>query len=410
MSLQQIGLAFFSGLETEKPALAAENTGATFYATDTKKLWIYDNDTSGWAIALEPLHIITPGTDHGDASKSTTPPTPTVDGEYFTATEPGDYINFAPPSGGLKGVAKGDVLIWDGNAWTIEANSNLIHHTNGMVSTPEATIAAISGGGDKVLVTKEYVLSSAIGAMEYKGTWNAATNAPNLPLPSSDPTSGNKGHFYIVDTAGTQTLLPATTPTDYAVGDWVMSDGTNWDKVDNTSTVASVFGRTGVIVSQAGDYALAQITGLQTALDLKAPIASPTFTGTVGGITKAMVGLTDVDDTSDVDKPVSTAQQTEIDTKEDDLGAPTTDGQILSSTIAKARTWIDAPSGGGGGVTSFITRTGAVIALTADYAAFYEGLLAAPGKDDQILSSKIDLTKSWVDLPTGVTPTPDQHL
>ncbi len=32
-------------------------------------------------------------------------------------------------------------------------------------------------------------------------------------------------------------------------------------------------------------------TAQQTALDLKANIASPTFTGTVGGITKSMVGL-----------------------------------------------------------------------------------------------------------------------
>ena len=40
----------------------------------------------------------------------------------------------------------------------------------------------------------------------------------------------------------------------------------------------------------------------------KAPIANPTFTGTVSGITKAMVGLGNVDNTSDANKPVSTAQ------------------------------------------------------------------------------------------------------
>lgn len=43
-------------------------------------------------------------------------------------------------------------------------------------------------------------------------------------------------------------------------------------------------------------------------LATKAPIASPTFTGTVSGITKAMVGLGNVDNTSDASKPVSTAQ------------------------------------------------------------------------------------------------------
>lgn len=52
-----------------------------------------------------------------------------------------------------------------------------------------------------------------------------------------------------------------------------------------------------------------------TALNLKAPLASPTFTGTVSGITAAMVGLGNVTNTSDANKPVSTAQQTAIDAK-----------------------------------------------------------------------------------------------
>jgi hypothetical protein len=39
----------------------------------------------------------------------------------------------------------------------------------------------------------------------------------------------------------------------------------------------------------------------------KAPISSPTFTGTVAGITKTMVGLPNVDNTTDAAKPVSTA-------------------------------------------------------------------------------------------------------
>jgi hypothetical protein len=56
-------------------------------------------------------------------------------------------------------------------------------------------------------------------------------------------------------------------------------------------------------------------TAQQTALDLKANLASPTFTGTVGGISKAMVGLGNADNTSDANKPVSTAQQTALDLK-----------------------------------------------------------------------------------------------
>ena len=65
-------------------------------------------------------------------------------------------------------------------------------------------------------------------------------------------------------------------------------------------------------------------TATQTALDaksstadlaLKAPLASPTFTGSVSGITASMVGLGDVDNTTDLLKPISTATQTALDAK-----------------------------------------------------------------------------------------------
>jgi len=56
-------------------------------------------------------------------------------------------------------------------------------------------------------------------------------------------------------------------------------------------------------------------TTLVTNLGLKAPLASPTFTGTVSGITKSMVDLSNVDNTSDAAKPVSTATQTALDAK-----------------------------------------------------------------------------------------------
>ena len=49
-------------------------------------------------------------------------------------------------------------------------------------------------------------------------------------------------------------------------------------------------------------------------------LESPTFTGTVGGITAAMVGLDNVDNTSDVNKPLSTAAQTALNLKWDAQG------------------------------------------------------------------------------------------
>ena len=56
-------------------------------------------------------------------------------------------------------------------------------------------------------------------------------------------------------------------------------------------------------------------TSLSNRINAKAPINSPIFTGTVGGISKTMVGLSNVDNTSDVNKPISTATQTELSNK-----------------------------------------------------------------------------------------------
>jgi hypothetical protein len=71
-------------------------------------------------------------------------------------------------------------------------------------------------------------------------------------------------------------------------------------------------------VSTAAQTALdlkANSADVTTSLALKANLASPTFTGTVSGIDKTMVGLNNVDNTSDANKPVSTATQTALDLK-----------------------------------------------------------------------------------------------
>jgi hypothetical protein len=59
------------------------------------------------------------------------------------------------------------------------------------------------------------------------------------------------------------------------------------------------------------------VTDLSALLSLKAPLDSPTFTGIVSGITKAMVGLESADNTSDLSKPISTAAQTALNLKSD---------------------------------------------------------------------------------------------
>lgn len=97
--------------------------------------------------------------------------------------------------------------------------------------------------------------------------------------------------------------------------------------IDGAPTALNTLNELAAALGNDSSYA-ATIT---TALGAKAPIASPTFTGTVGGITKSMVGLANVDNTTDALKPVSTATQTALDLKAN-LASPTLTGTPAAPT------------------------------------------------------------------------------
>ena len=86
-----------------------------------------------------------------------------------------------------------------------------------------------------------------------------------------------------------------------------------------------------------------------------------TFTGAVTGITKSMVGLSNVDNTSDVNKPISTSTQTALNLKEDvsNKSTATTLGtsDVLYPTQNAVKTYVDASStGSSAGLTAEVTR------------------------------------------------------
>ena len=130
------------------------------------------------------------------------------------------------------------------------------------------------------------ISDAVLGQLSYEGLWSAGTNTPTLPA-----TPAKKGDYYIANAAGTQFGL------EFDVGDWLVSDGAAWGKVDNTDAVASVNGKKGVVT-----------------------------------ITKADVGLGSVDNTSDAAKPVSTAQQAALDLKADKTDARFTDARDWTAT------------------------------------------------------------------------------
>ena len=91
--------------------------------------------------------------------------------------------------------------------------------------------------------------SSITGQITYLGLWNADTNTPTL---TQGAASAN-GNFYVTNVAGTFDTV------SYGLGDWIISDGTNWENVPQSSAVQSVSGRTGIIVLTKTDVGLANV-------------------------------------------------------------------------------------------------------------------------------------------------------
>jgi hypothetical protein len=86
---------------------------------------------------------------------------------------------------------------------------------------------------------------SILGQVSYQGTWAASSNTPTLANP---PASTTKGEYYVASDDGTQFGI------EFKTGDWIISNGTAWEKVDNTDAVTSVFGRLGNIIALQEDY------------------------------------------------------------------------------------------------------------------------------------------------------------
>jgi hypothetical protein len=98
---------------------------------------------------------------------------------------------------------------------------------------------------------KSYVDSAVTGGVNIQGDWNANTNTPNI---SGTTTTG---FTWRVSVAGSTNIGGITV---WNVNDLAVKTASGWIKIDNSSSVVSVYGRQGVVVANAGDYTTAQVT------------------------------------------------------------------------------------------------------------------------------------------------------
>ena len=183
------------------------------------------------------------------------------------------------------GITKSDVGL---------ANVDNTTDANKPVSTATQTALDLKANSSDITELAQDAVNTAIVAgTGLDKTYDDAANTITIDIDST-----------VVTLNGSQTLTnkTITSPSGLVKGDVGLGN------VDNTSDANKP-------VSTATQTALDLKIASATAASTYAPLASPTFTGTVAGVTKTHVGLGNVDNTADADKPVSTATQTALDAK-----------------------------------------------------------------------------------------------
>lgn len=143
-----------------------------------------------------------------------------VDGQVLTYdSDTSTWINATPSSG----VTDHTLL------------SNIGTNTHAQIDTfisskSQASGLAPLGADSKVPAT--YLPDSIVGALEYKGTFDATQGYPSNP---------EQGWYYVCATSGTISGVV------YGTGDWAVYNGTSWDHLDASDAVTSVDGQTGAV-------------------------------------------------------------------------------------------------------------------------------------------------------------------
>jgi hypothetical protein len=194
------------------------------------------------------------------------------------------------------------------------------------ISTAQATALAgkeptITSGttaqywrGDKTWQTLD---KAAVGLGNVDNTSDASKPVSTAQQAALDLKANLAGPVTFTGTVQVDTLN--STGDVSAIGGAFLGSGLGW--IAAPTAAATMYLRPNGKASTTGQVSIAA-SGLLTAASFSTGDA--TFTGTVTGITKAMVGLGNVDNTSDANKPVSTAQAAAIAAKENTIAAGTT--------------------------------------------------------------------------------------
>lgn len=260
------------------------------------------------------------------------------------------------------GTGVGDVYKKTGaSAWTLQGNirgqagSGDVESVNGVLPV----------GGNVTLAWTDIaglIPASKLPSLATVETYTVATQAAMLAL------SAQRGDLAIRTDLDETYILSGDDPAVLANWTQLLTDGGNV-RLTGNQTISGVKTFSSAPVVPDASWTISKTSGLQAALDSKAPLANPTFTGTVSGITKAMVGLGNV----------ANAAQVEL------TGA---------QTIAGVKTFSSAP---------VVPDASFTIAKTSGLQSALDGKAATSHNHaaTQITSGTLDIAR----IPTGTTGT-----
>lgn len=224
-------------------------------------MFLWANDQRKWRMCLSP-EMVSKGVIDGyqidiyyglEVPEPITNPDAIIfrNGSPFSSTDllPGKgliYTVMTPVAAGGAGTVKsvngqlpdvnGDVVVTaaDIAGVVVSINGTILPDAGGNIVLTAADVNAVDlsqvgvPGGLATLDSNGVIPISQIppgilGGLQYQGTYDAATDTPPLPVPSQ----ANKGFYWVTSVAGVYQGL------DLKVGDWIVSNGTTYDEIDN---------------------------------------------------------------------------------------------------------------------------------------------------------------------------------
>jgi len=281
---------------------------------------------------LDGKHVIwqSDGTDSGDAgdimikiNQGGTVITETLL-DFSTGYMGGDMYKSVYDTGDNGIVDKAEIVDDGTNSATAVEIRNFIDS-----KSQNSGLASLDAGGK---VPTSELPDSVVGALTYQGTWNATTNTPTL---GDSGVGGVQGDYFVVNVAGTTSIDGNA---DWEIGDWVVHNGSTWDKIDNSDKVSSVNGATGVVTLDTDDiteavnlyYTEARVSANTDVVANTAKI-SYTDAAAVSANTAKISAGGSIDTHSDVDTTTATPS-------------------VGDHLEWDGSNWIPAPAGGGGSI------------------------------------------------------------